>query len=147
MIVGLDTSVIVRLLSRDPLDLASCALDYLQKRQAAGDVVHVSDWVLAEAYYALQHHYGVPKKNVLDALRQFIASPGVKASEAIMAVLALDNLESARPGFIDRLIHRKYLDEGVTEVVTFERSARKLPRMRILEAGEYPMATQRDQAE
>ena len=134
--VGLDTSVVVRLLTLDPPDLASLALDYLRERQTAGDVVHVSDWVLAETYYALQHHYGVPKKEVLDALRQFTKSQGVKASDTATTVLALPGLESARPGFIDRLIHGQYLQGGVTEVATFERSARKLPHMRVLDAGE-----------
>ena len=130
--VGLDTSVVVRLLTLDPPQLASRALDYLRERQMAGDVICVSDWVLAEAYYALQHHYGVPKKEVLDALRQFTSSPGVKVSETAAKVLALPGLESARPGFIDRLIHRQYLQEGVSEVATFERSASKLPRARVL---------------
>lgn len=132
MIVGLDTSVVVRLLTSDPPDLAACAMDYLRERQAAGDAVHVSDWVLAEAYYALQYHYGVPKKEVLNALRQFTTSPGVSASKDAATVLALPNLESARPGFIDRLIHRAYLQNGASEVATFERSARKLPHMRVL---------------
>lgn len=132
MIVGLDTSVVVRLLTLDPPDLAACAMDYLRERQAAGDAVHVSDWVLAETYYALQHHYGVPKREVLDALRQFTTSPGVSASETAAMVLALPGLESARPGFIDRLIHRDYLHDGASEVATFERSARKLPHMRVL---------------
>lgn len=136
MIVGLDTSVVVRLLTLDPPDIASQAMAYLRERQAAGDTVCVSDWVLAETYYALQHHYGVPKKEALDALRQFTATPGVKASEIATRVLALAGLESAHPGFIDRLIHQQYLHEGVSEVATFERSARKLPHMRVLDAKE-----------
>ena len=136
MMVGLDTSIVVRLLTLDPPDLASRAMNYLQERQTAGDSVYVSDWVLAETYYALQHHYGVPKKEALGALRQFTASPGVRTSETATTVLALAGLESARPGFIDRLIHRQYLQEGVSEVATFERSARKLPHVRVLDAGE-----------
>jgi len=132
MIVGLDTSVVVRLLTLDPPDLASHAMDYLRERQAAGDAVHVSDWVLAETYYALQYHYGVPKKEALDVLRQFTTSPGVSASVTAAKVLSLPGLASARPGFIDRLIHGLYLKNGAMEVATFERSARKLPRMRVL---------------
>jgi predicted nucleic-acid-binding protein len=132
MIVGLDTSVVIRLLTLDPPDQASCAMDYLLERRAAGDAVHVSDWALAETYYALQYHYGVPKKAALDALRQFTASPGVTASETATMVLALPGLESARPGFIDRLIHGLYLKNGATEIATFEQSARKLPHTRVL---------------
>lgn len=135
MNVGLDTSVVVRLLTLDPPELASSALNYLRERQAAGDTVCVSDWVLAETYYALQHHYSVPKKEAIEALRKLTTSSGVKVSETAATVLALPSLESARPGFIDRLIHRQYMQEGASEVATFERSAHKLPHVRVLDAG------------
>jgi predicted nucleic acid-binding protein len=75
VIVGLDTSVLVRLLTGEPRELALVALDYLQEREKAGDRVIVSDWVLAEAYYALQHHYGASKRDTLNALGDFLASP------------------------------------------------------------------------
>lgn len=138
MKVGLDTSVVVRLLTSEPPDLAALALVYLQERESARDVVWVSDWVLAETYYALQHHYDVPKKVALEWLRRFADSPGIQVSEITKETLALNGLESANPGFVDRLIHRAYLQGGAQEVATFERSARKLPGMRVLHAARQP---------
>lgn len=132
MIVGLDTSVLVRVLTGEPHHLALVALDYILERQEAGDRVLVSDWVVAEAYYALQHHYGASKKDALDALADFLASPGVEGTGEVPAVLATPNLESAKPGFIDRVIHRNYLRSGAEEVVTFETAAAKLPHVRVL---------------
>ena len=132
MIVGIDTSVLVRVLTGEPRDLALVALDYLQEREKAGDQVLVSDWVLAEAYYALQHHYGASKKDTLDALRAFLASPGIEGIGEVQAVLATPNLESAKPGFIDRVIHLNYLRSGAEEVATFERAAAKLPKVTVL---------------
>jgi predicted nucleic-acid-binding protein len=49
-------------------------------------------------------------------------------------VLATPSLESAKPGFVDRLIHRRYRRSGVEEMVTFEKSAGKLPGVRVLTA-------------
>ena len=92
----------------------------------------VSDWVLAEAYYALQHHYGASKRDTLDALAAFLASPGVEGTGDVAAVLAIPNLESVKPGFIDRVIHRNYLRSGADEVATFEKAAAKLPHVRVL---------------
>ena len=80
MIIGLDTSVVVRVLTGEPRDLALVALDYLQRRLKAGDRVLVSDWVIAETYYALPHHYGASKKDTLNALRDFLASVGLVLS-------------------------------------------------------------------
>jgi predicted nucleic-acid-binding protein len=132
VIVGLDTSVVVRLLTGEPRDLALAALGYLLERKKAGDRVLVSDWVVAEAYYALQYHYGASKKDTLAALRDFLASPGVEGTGEVATVLAIPNLESSKPGFIDRVIHRNYLRSGAEEMATFERAAAKLPQVRVL---------------
>lgn len=132
MIVGIDTSVLVRVLTGKPRELALLALDYLLDREKAGDRVLVSDWVVAETYYALQHHYGASKGEALNALGAFLASPGIEGTGEAAAVLSTPNLESAKPGFIDRVIHRNYLRSGAEEVATLERAAAKLPQVRVL---------------
>ncbi len=132
MIVGLDSSVVVRLLSGDPEHLAALALRFLLDRQRAGDRILVSDLVLSETYYALQHHYGVSKKDTLEALRDFLTTAGVEASEGMTEVLAVANLESAKPGFIDRVIHRDYLGSGADRMATFERAGTKLSGVEVL---------------
>ncbi|HEX7786488.1 MAG TPA: hypothetical protein VF653_09735, partial [Methylomirabilota bacterium] len=78
-------------------------------RREAGDRLQVSDLVLAESYYALQHHYGASKRNTLAALREFLATSGIESGDDAAEVLATAGLASAKPGFIDRLIHRDYL--------------------------------------
>jgi predicted nucleic-acid-binding protein len=50
----------------------------------------------------------------------------------VLAVLATPDLESAKPGFIDRVIHRNYLSSGAKEVATFEKAAAKLSHVRVL---------------
>ena len=132
MIVGIDTSVVVRVLTGEPRKLALLALDYLLDREKAGDRVLVSDLVLAEAYYALQHHYGASKKEALNAPSAFLASPGIEGTGEAAAVISTPNLESAKPGFIDRVIHQSYLHSGVEEVATLERAAARLPQVRVL---------------
>lgn len=132
MSVGLDTSVVVRLLTGEPEDLALVALRYLERRLRAGDEAIVSDWVIAETYYALQHHYGATKKATLEALRSFLATPGVENRGEVAEVIETPRLESAKPGFIDRVIHANYRRSGAREVVTFEKAAAKLPTVRVL---------------
>lgn len=132
MNAGLDTSVVVRLLTGEPEDLALEAMHHVAERRRAGDRLLVSDLVLAETYYALQHHYGVPKGRVLETLRALLATPEVEATGEAADVLETPGLESAKPGFIDRVIHRGYLESGGEELVTFERAARKLSAVRVL---------------
>ena len=126
MNAGLDTSVVVRLLTGEPEDLAREAMLHVAERRRSGDRLLVSDLVLAESYYALQHHYGVPKKEVLRTLRAFLRTPEVEGTGEAAEVLKTPGLASAKPGFTDRIIYRNYLASGGDELVTFERAARKL---------------------
>jgi predicted nucleic acid-binding protein len=129
--VGLDTSVVLRLLVGKPEDQAQKAIDLLEALARQGERPVVSDLVLAETYFALQHHYGVPKNHALQALRRMFAEGEIASSGAAAQVLAMAGLATAKPGFVDRLIHGAYTQEGGA-MATFERSAKKLPSVRLL---------------
>lgn len=61
MAIGLDTSVVLRLLVGVPAAQARAAQRRLERAIERGESVIVCDLVIAEAYYALQFHYDVPK--------------------------------------------------------------------------------------
>ena len=132
MIAGLDTSVLVRVLTGAPEDLALLAVRHVEERRRAEDRLWVSDWVLAETYHTLQYHYQVPKAEVLQALQDLLANEAVEGTGDAPAVLETSGLATANPGFIDRVIHRNYLGSGADELVTFEKAAAKLPKVRVL---------------
>ncbi len=54
------------------------------------------------------------------------------------AVLETSGLATAKPGFIDRVIHRNSLGSGADELVTFEKAAAKLPKLRVLNGDSSP---------
>lgn len=128
---GLDTSALLRLLVGEPLRQADTARHALQEIVDSGEQANVSDLVLSEAYFALQHHYKVPKKEALEALKNVAASNEIECSRNAVSVLSLRNLHSAKPGFVDRLIHGAYLDSGC-RMFTFEKSAKKLEEAVVL---------------
>lgn len=130
-VVCLDTSVVMRLLTREPVEQFQVAADFLAQQRAARRTMRVSDLVLAEAYFALQSFYQIPKPDALEALRQFVRHSGVVVGASTLQVLATPNLANAKPGFVDRLIHGAAREEGHT-LVTFEKAARKLPSTEIL---------------
>ncbi len=131
MKVGLDASVVLRLLVGQPEDQAQRAQAYLDGLARRGDQPIVSDLVIAEAYFALQHHYGVPKREALQALRQMLAAGEIGPTGTAAEVLALTNLATAKPGFVDRMIHRGYTAHHGT-MITFEQAAAKLGSVEVL---------------
>ncbi len=131
--VSLDTSFVLRILVSQPLPLFRRALRFLEEQRAAGVSVHINDLVLAETYFALQSFYQISKADALAMLANFALHSGVTMTPVASAVLALPHLASAKPGFVDRLIHGTSHASGHT-LVTFEKAATKRPGTLVLAA-------------
>ena len=118
MNLGLDTSVVLRLLIGQPADLALVARQRLEQAHAASDTVVVTDLVLAESYYALVHHYQLDKDQAR-LLLQRMATSGAVQIDPPEAVVALE--AAAGAGLVDRLIlHRHRSLQAST--LTFDRA-------------------------
>jgi predicted nucleic acid-binding protein len=122
VIVGLDTSVVVRLLVGEPAAQAHAARARVARHHGAGDTILVTDLAIAEAYHALQHHYRVPKDEARELLRRFLDS-GVVAADPAGTPEALARLGGA--GLVDRLIHARHRSCAAT-TLTFERRQAQL---------------------
>jgi predicted nucleic acid-binding protein len=131
MKAGLDTSVVLRLLTGEPEAQARRALAEMQALAARGVSLLVSDLVASEVYFALHYHYAVPKAEALSLLDRFFAESGVEPLGAAAAILGARDLATANPGFVDRLIHAEYL-RSAGEVLTLEKAAGRLRSVRVL---------------
>ncbi len=131
MKIGLDTSVVLRLLLGEPPDQTARAVAFLDHVRLRGDEAVISDLVAAETYFALQHHYGVSKRDALMGLRRLLTGGEIAPVGSLAEVLAVDGLATAKPGFVDRLIHAAYLSSSA-EMVSFEKATGRLPSARVL---------------
>lgn len=128
---GLDTSVVLRLLTGDPPEQTKAALTHLAETEAAGMRLVVSNVVVMECYFACQHHYGTSKKDTLKALLKLLSMPTFLTDPNLEGILKTKQLASKNPGFVDRMIHAEYTSLGVP-LITFEKSARRLPETEVL---------------
>ncbi|MEX2606152.1 MAG: PIN domain-containing protein [Kiritimatiellia bacterium] len=128
---SLDTSFVIRLLTRDPLPLYQRAAEFLGQWKKGSPGLLVPDLVLAETYFALQHHYIFSKEDALSTLHAFARHPAISVSPCADKTLALPQLSTAKPGFVDRLIHGTAETAGIP-LVTFEKSAKLLPNTLVL---------------
>lgn len=131
MTFGLDTSVVLRLLTDEPTELASHALERYQRGIANGDDFAVSDVVAAETYYALQHHYNKTKEESLVALMMFSGGEGISFSPDFMAAIKTPNIHKANPGFVDRMLVSGYTSKGQI-TLSCEKSFRRLPDTEVI---------------
>lgn len=127
---GIDTSVLVRLLTGEPMeDFEHCVSRLRVLIEEEGAEVFASNQVIGEAYVAVQHHYEVTKADartgLMDVLRSGMVSP-------LNGRAVFDALEATgSPGLFDRLIADEYSRAGV-EVLTLDRRMATLPGVRRL---------------
>ena len=132
MTYGLDTSMVLRLLTGEPRELALQAVGRVTALLAEGEACVIGDLVAAETYYALQFHYKMPKGEALAALMVLGKDGnGIRFSGATEKVLQTPRLAQANPGFVDRLIHAGYQQAGQA-MLTCENAAKKLDGVEVV---------------
>jgi predicted nucleic acid-binding protein len=131
--IGLDTSVLLRLLLGEPAGQAATALAFVKESWLAGRRIVVSDLVVSEAYFALHHHYGVEKREAAGRLLEVLRSGLVEPADGphVLAALEAAGRSPAKPGFVDRLIRAQY-DRLSADMATFERAGARLPGTTVL---------------
>ena len=122
---GLDTSVIVRIISGLPEGAAEKVGQRIAADIADGEVFTVSALVLSEAYFALQHHYAFTKEEALQSLIAFSRTDGIKTPDSLKVILQSANLAKSNPGFVDRMIVSEYTSLG-SDTYSCEKSFRRL---------------------
>ncbi len=127
---GIDTSVLVRLLTGDPpaeFDRCANALRHLIEAEDA--VILASNQVIGEAYIAVQHHYGVSRADARSGLLDVLQSGLVGALNGRPVLTAIEASDS--PGLMDRLITDDYASNSL-EVLMLDRRMASLPSARLL---------------
>ena len=125
---GIDTSVLVRLLTGEPPeDFEHCVSRLCALIEDEGAEVFASNQVIGEAYVAVQHHYGVSKTDARAGLTDVLRSGLVSPMNGRAVFEALEAVEG--PGLFDRLIADEYSRAGV-EVLTLDRKMASLQGVR-----------------
>ena len=131
MKLGLDTSIVLRLLVGLPADQAARARQRLEQAHADGDAIIVTDTVVAEAYHALVHHYHIEKAHARALLHRMMTS-GTVVAEPAEVVTALE--PSAGAGLVDRLIFHRHRSLHAT-TLTFDRALGAAGALRLADEG------------
>ena len=126
---GIDTSVLVRLLTGEPPDAFAHCVERLNALVVSGAEIFASNQVIGEAYVAVQHHYDISETDVRSELSSALTSGLVAPLNGRAVIEALE--ASGGPGLFDRLIADDYSRAGL-EVLTLDRKMAALSDVRRL---------------
>ncbi len=126
---GIDTSVLVRLLTGEPPDAFAHCVERLNALVVSGAEIFASNQVIGEAYVAVQHHYDISETDVRSELSSALTSGLVAPLNGSAVIAALE--VSGGPGLFDRLIADDY-SRADLHVLTLDRKMASLPDVRLL---------------
>jgi len=130
-VIGVDTNVLVRLLTADDEEQHRIALKFFEARSQESPAF-VSAVTLAETIWVLRRSYGFSADDVLSNLSAILDSDDFVV-ESRQAVQMVRDGQGNAPQLVDFIIAQLGLRAGCARTVTFDRSAaRAIPSMELL---------------
>jgi predicted nucleic-acid-binding protein len=122
----LDTNVVIRHLTGDPLNMAAGATAAL----ATAEELMLADVVFAECVYVLESFYEVKRQRVAELMRAALALSSIKTVDRASLLRALEVYEVDRLDFAEAYLVAQAESTGVDTILTFERSVDRVSTVR-----------------
>jgi predicted nucleic-acid-binding protein len=130
--IGLDTNVLVRYLTRDdPAQYAKVAA-FIDAATDRGEQFVVNTAVLCELEWVLATSYGYSREEIARALEQIFATAQFEVDRLDEARQALGDFRSTKADFRDALIGRINRSLGAGHTITFDRDLKAVETFRLL---------------
>jgi predicted nucleic-acid-binding protein len=94
---------------------------------ASGELLLLTDLVLAECIYVLESYYEVERERVAELMRAALALPNVAPTDPSLLLRALEVYEVQRLDFAEAYLVAHAEATGVGEVLSFDRSIDRVP--------------------
>ena len=128
--VGVDTSVLMRLVTAEPTKSHAYCMARLNKLKREGVRVVASNQVIGETYISAHHHYGGALEKIRADLIEVLTGGLVEPQNGPTVLDALSATGGA--GLFDRLIADGYAQSGI-DTLTLDRAMSRLDQSRLLD--------------
>jgi len=130
--IGLDTNVLVRYLTRDDEAQFRAAKRLLQEIEASGETAYLSVVVLAELAWVLAISYGFDRSTLASTLEQLLRTVEFAVEDRDLVGEAVAEFAAGKAGFADHLIGVRNRAAGCDATATFDRALRGNRGFRVL---------------
>lgn len=130
--IGLDTNVLIRYLTRDDESAFQLANDLIRSAELSGDSVVIGLAVLLETEWVLRSSYKLKKDRILAIFDGLLGRIDVRFDDEAVFETALRDWKNSSADFADAVIVAAYLQHGCTAIATFDRKASALPGTTLL---------------
>jgi predicted nucleic-acid-binding protein len=124
-VIGLESNVLVRYLTRDDESQFAIANKAINAIAAAGEKAYVCMAVLLETTWVLDRSYGTDRAGIARALRGLLETADVVFENEPLVEAALDAFQTGPADFADYVIAFGNLSAGCEHTLTFDGRAAK----------------------
>lgn len=130
--IALDTSVLVRLVTRDDEKQAQHAKAVFDTHAGEDGGLFVSDVVLVELCWTLAKSYGLARANIARTVRALLDNASIALESRAAVRDALAGFEAGSADFPDCLIVAKAREAGCSRTLSFDQRMGSLPGVELL---------------
>ena len=130
--IGLDTNVLVRLLTADDPAQLKAATRLLTAHEGEAGAFFVNDMVLVELVWVLGRSYGLGRDEVLSAVKSLLGSDGFAFEDRERLDRAIGMCSAQACDFADTMIVLKNAGAACEYTASFDRAMRALPGVKLL---------------
>lgn len=130
--IGLDTNVVVRYLTQDDAKQAAAASRLFERTLSADNPGYVGLITLCEIAWVLAECYDADQGRIRSVIEGLLGSKQILVEDADLVWKALRSWEDSAADFSDALIGQTLTARGCEKIVTFDKSAAKLPGFELL---------------
>lgn len=118
MTAFVDTNILVRHLTGDPLPMAARATAYLASEQQ----LLLADLIVAETIYVLESFYKAPRPQVAEAMRSLVAMDSIVTVDPALLLRAIEVYEIDRLDFAEAYLVANAESTGINKVASFDQA-------------------------
>ncbi len=130
--IGLDTSVLVRYLTRDDEAQFRAAKRLLEEIEASGETAHIDVIVLVELAWVLEISYGFDGPTLVSIIEKLLQTVEFTVEDRDLVSEAVSEFAKGKAGFADQLIGVRNRAAGCDVTATFDRALRASKGFRVL---------------
>ena len=130
--IALDTNVVVRYLAQDEPRQSAAATRLMEKILTAENPGFISLVTLCEVAWVLGECYGADRERTRAVVEGLLGTRQLEVESPELVWKALRAWQGTNADFSDALIGQVALAHGASKVVTFDKSAARLPSFELL---------------
>jgi predicted nucleic-acid-binding protein len=129
---GIDTNVLVRLVTRDDAAQFRRVKEFLETRFAESEPVLVNVIILCEMVWVLRSSYGIPRREIAAALDELLGVSGLVIEDRDQVAAAVEAYRRSPGDFADYLLGERNRAAGCASTATLDRRLKSAPAFELV---------------